>query len=305
MKSLRIQALLLLLVPLMPYSRLSAAPDLGESFDYTLRFRGIVTGFVELDIAQLNLSVGPALERMAGRSAYATRLQLTTESFKKAELIYPVRLDYRCWLDQRSLQPLMAAKSLELSKSRREIFWFDWDEDQGYHYQTVKADDAEQGQPLPERLLQMAVLSDEDWSGLRENQRISLDQGKIIDYMSLLYQLRSLPAELDQWFEFTVYSGKRLMRYRVHVDKERLIRRGWDRDTLHLKLFQYDMERDKIKDEIHVWLSDDEQRLMLRFYAERTIGALEGILETGRPEYSDKEGLPESTRRSLESYLDF
>jgi hypothetical protein len=262
-------------------------------------------GFVELDIAQLTLSVGPAPARLEGRSAYATRLRLTTEPFAKAELLYPVRLDYRSWLDQRSLQPLVVAKSLKLKDSRREIFWFDWQEDQGYHYQTVKVQEPAQGQPPPERLLQMASLSDPDWSGLRENASISLDQGKIIDFMSLLHQLRRLPAEPDTWFEFTVYGGKRLTRYRVQVGKERLIRRGWDRQSLHLTLYEYDVERDKLEDEIHVWLSDDEQRLVLRFYAERTMGALEGILESGRPQDGQNEGLSESTRRSLEKYLDF
>ena len=96
LNSLRIQTLLLiLLLPLAPFTRALAAPDLGESLDYTLRFRGIVTGFVELDIAKLSLSVGPAMEQIDGKPVYPTRMRLTTEPYKKAELIYPVRLDYR------------------------------------------------------------------------------------------------------------------------------------------------------------------------------------------------------------------
>lgn len=306
MKYLRIEALLLLLLlPLAPFGRLVAAPDLGESLDYTLRFRGLVTGFMELDIAKLSLSVGPSLEEVTGRPAYLTRMQLTTKPYKKAELIYPVRLDYRSWLDQQSLQPLVAAKYLATRDARREIFWFDRVEEQAYHYQTPKPVASKPGQALPDRLLRMIALTDQGWSGLQENLRISLGQAGIIDYMGMLHQLRRLPPEPGKWFGFTVFSGKKLEQYRVQVERERLVRHGWDRDALHLKLFEYDPEQDKLKDEIQLWLSDDDQRLLLRFYAESTAGALEGVLETGRPDNGQHDKLSESTRRSLQTYLGF
>ncbi len=306
MKNLRIEALLLLLLlPLVPFGRLDAAPDLGESLDYTLRFRGLLSGFMELDIAQMSLSVGPSLEEMTGRPAYPTRMRLTTEFYKKAELIYPVRLDYRSWLDEKTLQPLVAVKSLVTRAERREIFWFNQGEGQAYHYQTPKPDASEPGQTLPDPLLQMTALTDQGWSGLQEHLRIPLDEEVIVDYMGMLHQLRQLPAEPGKWFGYTVFTGKRLQHYRVLVDKDRLVRRGWDRDALFLKLFEYDPEQDELKDEVQVWLSDDEQRLLLRFYAESAAGALEGILETGRPDNGHQDELSDSTRRSLETYLDF
>lgn len=305
MKILRIQLLLLLLL-WSPFGQLSAAPDLGESLTYTLSFRGLLSGFVEIGIAELTLSVEPSLGEMAGSSAYSARMQLTTAPYKKAELIYPVRLDYKSWLDERTLQPLVAVKSLVTGKSRQELFWFDREEARVHHYQTAESDDSEPVQATPpKRLLRMASLDDDHWSGLQENEAVTLDQGSVIDYLSLLHSLRRLPAEPDKWYDFTVFSGKKLEYYRVQVDRQRLIRRGWNRDTLHLKLYELDREKEKLKDEIQLWLSDDDQRLMLRFYAERAAGALEGILDTGRPENGHDEGLSESTRRSLESYLDF
>jgi hypothetical protein len=88
---LRIEALLLLLwIPLSAAMATSASPRLGEALEYTLDFRGVVTGFIDLDIAKLTLSVEPVMEDVAGQSAYVTRLQLTTEPYTKAEMIYPV-----------------------------------------------------------------------------------------------------------------------------------------------------------------------------------------------------------------------
>jgi hypothetical protein len=304
--NLRIEVLLLLLLlPLTPMERILAAPDLGESLDYTLRYRGLVTGFVELDIANLTLSVGPAVEQVADQSVYVTRMQLTTEPYKKAELIYPVRLDYRSWLDQQTLRPLLAAKFLVTGEEKRELFWFDRSDKRCYHYQTPKSDPIRATATPPLSLLNLIVSGDEGWAVLRENERVALDQGEILDYMGMLYRLRRLPAESAKWFDFTVFTGKRLQHYRARLERQRLVKRGWDRDALHSKLYEYDPQKDKLKDEIQLWFSDDDQRLLLRFYAESTLGALEGILETGRPDNGRHDDLAESTRRSLEAYLDF
>jgi len=123
--------------------------------------------------------------------------------------------------------------------------------------------------------------------------------------MGLLHQLRHMPLQSGESHDFTVFSGKKLEHYRVRVEKERLVRAGWDLPAYHLKLFEFDPEKQRLKDEINLWLSDDDQRRLLRFYAERTIGALEGILETGRPENGRHDKLQEPTRRSLETYLGF
>ena len=296
---------LLCLLSLGTANQLVAAPDLGESLDYTLRFRGLVTGFVELDIAKLTLSVGPRLEEVGNRSVYFTRMHLTTEPYKKAELIYPVRLDYRSWLDRQTLQPLIASKRLRTGEEKRELFWFNGLEGEGVHYQTPKTEASPAGPAPPQGLLRLAAIDDTDWGVLREDHRVRSDSGDLIDYMGMLHRLRRLPLETGRWFEFTVYSGKELEYYRAQVASGHLRHRGWDRQALHVKLYEYDPEEDELKDEVQLWLSDDDQRLLLRFYAESTAGALEGILETGRPENGHLDQLPDATRRSLEAYLDF
>lgn len=306
MKSLRIQTLFIsLLISLVPFGGASAAPDLGESLDYTLRFRGIITGFVELDIANLNLSVGPSMAAIDGKSVYPTRMKLTTEAYKKAELIYPVRLDYRSWLESETLQPLVAVKSLRTDKPKLELFRYDRAGGQGYHYQLPRKEETGPRPAPPQELLEQAVPAEEAWSELQENKRFTLSQAPVIDYMGMLHQLRWLPAETDHWFDFTIFTGKREVAYRARVERERLVRRGWDRDCLHLRLYEYDAKKDQLEDKVELWVSDDEQRLLLRFYAESTAGALEGILETGRPENGHNEGMSEATRHSLEEYLDF
>jgi hypothetical protein len=303
---LRIQALILFLaIQISPCLASSTAPAAGESLEYTLTFRGLVTGFVKLDIAKLILSVEPEQQEIEGTAAYVTRMQLTTEPYSKAELLYPLRLDYRSWLDARLLQPLLATKSMQTDEDRRELFWFDRAKQTGYHYASGKPEEGAAQLTPPTELLRSASLAEQPWSGLTETQRMTLEKPQVLDYMGMLHQLRHMPLQPGEWHEFTVYNGKKLEHYRVQVAKERLARGGWDLPAYRLKLYEYDPKKQKLDDEIDIWLSDDDQRLLLRFYAERTIGALEGLLDTGRPENGRHDRLPESTQRSLETYLGF
>lgn len=305
MRILRIEALaVVLMLQAATAMAISVPPSPGEGLEYTLTFRGLVTGFIQLDVAKLTLSVEPELRDVDGTPAYVTRMQLTTEPYTKAELLYPVRLDYRSWLDARLLEPILATKSLRTDDAERELFWFDRAAGTGYHY-TTGTGKGTQADPPPARLQPIVALPEDAWSALRVTRQMELEDPGVLDYMGLLHQLRHMPLQSGESHDFTVFSGKKLEHYRVRVEKERLVRAGWDLPAYHLKLFEFDPEKQRLKDEINLWLSDDDQRRLLRFYAERTIGALEGILETGRPENGRHDKLQEPTRRSLETYLGF
>ncbi|MCU7906743.1 MAG: DUF3108 domain-containing protein [Candidatus Thiodiazotropha sp. (ex Epidulcina cf. delphinae)] len=281
----------------------AAAPVLGEKLEYTLKFRGFVTGFVELDIARLTLDVEPELGKVADTPAYVTNLKLTTEPYGKAELLYPVRLSYRSWLDVRRLQPLIAVKSLKTREEREEFFWFDRVSGHAYHYQTGDAA-IPQPQTPPASLQMVTALSNERWSSLSQSQVIEIGDAEALDYISFLHRLRRMPLESGKGIDFSVYNGKELEWFHADVSRERLVRAGWNLPAYRLRLWEVDPQSGKRHGEVELWLSDDEKRLLLRFYAERVFGAMEGILETGRPENGHDEGLSEATRSSLDNYLD-
>jgi hypothetical protein len=303
---LRIKALILLFLLQSGAALAIASPsETGEELEYTLTFRGLLTGFVKLDIAKLTLSVEPEMAKVGGRDAYITRLQMTTEPYTKAELLYPLRLDYYSWLDSQRLQPLVAAKSLRTRESRQEFFWWDRPGGKGYHYQTPMKEQPEHEERPPEHLRQFASLVEPAWPDLLKTKQIELEERGIVDYMGLLHQLRQLPLVSGEWYEFSVFTGKRIEQYRVKGEKTHLKRGGWNLPAYHLKLYEAEPDKGKLKDEVNLWLSDDEDRRLIRFYAERTAGALEGILETGRPENGRHDNLSESTQKSLETYLGF
>ncbi|MCG8090130.1 MAG: DUF3108 domain-containing protein [Candidatus Thiodiazotropha endolucinida] len=302
---LRIEALFLLLWGFTTLSAAASQPLLGEQLEYTLKFRGLITGYVELDIAKVTLNVEEELGQVLSMPAYITNLHLTTAPYSKAELLYPVRLSYKSWLDARELHPLIAFKTLKFRKQREEFFWFDREKGYAHHYQTGEQD--EENSPSPPASLQpVAALSNDRWSALNQTKALQMNGSQALDYMGLIHRLRSMPIESGSPIEFSTFNGKEIEWFRIDVSRERLTRAGWDRPSFRLKLREIDPDNGELGESVHIWMSDDDQRLLLRFYAERTFGAMEGILETGRPiDQHQKEGLSEATQSSMETYLDF
>ncbi|WP_316368216.1 DUF3108 domain-containing protein [Candidatus Thiodiazotropha sp. CDECU1] len=301
----RIQALFLVMGLMLAGSSVAAkAPVLGEHLEYTLKFRGVITGFVELDIAKMTMVVEQTMGRVDDHPAFVTSLQLTTEPYRKAEMLYPVRLHYRSWLDARKLNPLVAVKSLKTREHKEALLWFDHNQGEAYHYQPGELDSEQTGKP-PQSLQQTTQLPDEQWEKLLQTHRIAFGDTEALDYISFLHRLRSMPLKSGEQIDFSTFNGKEINTYRVKVNQERLVRAGWNRPAFKVRLWELDPESGKGTDKAEFWLSDDEERLLLRFYAERTFGAMEGILETGRPLGSEDAGFSEATQSSLERYLGF
>ncbi|MES9992948.1 MAG: DUF3108 domain-containing protein [Candidatus Thiodiazotropha sp.] len=302
---LLIQGVLLTLGFMLSGLSLAAkAPMLGEQLEYTLKFRGLVTGFVEMDIAKMTLGVEREMSRVENNPAFVTHLQLTTEPYRKAEMIYPVRLHYRSWLDAKKLYPLVAVKSLKTREEKEELLWFDHAQGEAYHYQTGESQEGESDSP-PKNLQRVTALSNEQWKNLLQAHQVSFGGIEALDYISFLHRLRSMPLKPGKEISFSTFNGKELNAYQVKVDEEHLVRSGWNRPALRVRMWELDTENGNRGDMVDLWLSNDDERLLLRFYAERTFGAMEGILETGRPIGSGDEGFSEATQSSLESYLGF
>jgi hypothetical protein len=305
----RIEIIALLLgLLLVGTSVVAKALTPGEHLEYTLKFRGVVTGFVELDIAKMTMAVEQKMARVDNNPAYVTRLQLTTEPYRKAEMIYPVRLNYRSWLDARKLHPLVAVKLLKTKEHKAELMWFDHNQGEGFNYQSgaSKEKGKVSGRPPPLSLKQTTALPDEQWDNLLETHRVPFNGAEALDYISMLHRLRAMPLKPGEQHDFSTFTGDELNAYRVKVDRERVIRAGWNLPAFKVRMWELDPKSGKTKgDEVDLWLSDDDKRLLVRFYAERAFGAMEGILETGRPQSEEDAGFSEATRSSLETYLGF
>ncbi len=289
--------LILVLVSLTPVEAVQLQP--GERLEYTFSYRGIFSGFVEMDIAHAEFAVQPVADSIAGSETYLTTLDLTTEPYGKAEMLYPVRYHYRSWLEPDQQVPLLVTEYLETDEIREELLWFDRANRLGYHYVKRDTPVAADSHP-PDFLLEKLGVSPDERSLMQCENQQALADDRVWDYLSLIYRLRYLELETGKAIDLPLYNGKQIKHYRVEVSRERLRRAGWDRPTFKLSLYELRKGKSKKNLRTSVWISDDEHRLPLRFHAERAFGALEGTLQTGRPLVSGEEDFSVVTRSSLE-----
>jgi hypothetical protein len=275
----------------------------GERLEYTFSFRGIITGFASLDIAHAVISVAEEADSIQGREVYLASLDLSTAPFDKAEMLYPIRYRYRTWLEPGGQMPLLVNEYLETDEVSEELLWFDRDNLMGYRY--VKQDDPpEQVRLPPEHLLAKINRSEGDGSLLVQENQLGISDGAVWDYLSMLFRLRYLELAAGRVFHLPLYNGKRIKEYRIEVARETLnLGPDCDRTAFRLSLREIRKGRSASTTVTRVWVSDDEDRLPLRFYVERSIGAVEGILQTERSVSSAERGFSPATQRSLDLIL--
>ena len=281
----------------------AAQMRLGERLEYTFSFRGLVTGFASIDIAHAVIAVAEETDSIQGREVYLTTLDLSTAAFDMAEMLYPIRYSYRTWLEPGGQMPLLVNEYLETDEVSEELLWFDRDNLMGYRY--VKQDDPpEQVDLPPDHLLAKLDRTEGDGSLLVRKNKLEISDGAVWDYLSMLFRLRYLELDSGAVFRLPLYNGKRIKEYRIEVVREPLkLGPDWRRPAFRLSLQEVRKGSATRSSVTRVWVSDDEERLPLRFYVERSIGVVEGILQTGRPATSKDRGFSAATQRSLDLIL--
>ncbi|MEN8179710.1 MAG: DUF3108 domain-containing protein [Pseudomonadota bacterium] len=298
MRLSRYPIVVLLLLTAVLFPAQAAQMRLGERLEYTFSYQGIFSGFMQMNIARAVFDVQPVVDTIQGRGTVLTTLNLTTEPFGKAELLYPIRYRYRSWMEPERQAPVVVSEYLETDKISEELLWFDRENRLGYCF--VKGDEAtEVGAKPPDFLLDKAGLTEGDGPRLTQENRQEFSDEGVWDYLSLLYRLRFLDLAPGRIFELPLYNGKRIKQYQVEVSRERLELAGWNLPAFKLSLYEA-WEEKRQESTTSVWVSDDEQRLPLRFYVQRAFGDVQGILETGRPLTARQDGLSEATKKSLE-----
>jgi hypothetical protein len=271
----------------------------GERLEYTFSYRGVFSGFIEIDIARASFTTASQPLSLGGREVYRASLDVTTEPFAEAELIYPFRYRYRSWLEAARQTPLLAQEYKRTGEVEEELLWFDRERGLGFRYK--KNRQATDGESSPPALSAPGFdLKPRAWTLAEGAHRQPLPESGVWGYLSLLYRLRFGKLPAGGSFELPVYNGKRIKTFRIEVTRERLKQAGWDLPAFKLTLFEMRNGKRKAESVVSIWIGDEARRRPLRFHVERVFGVFEGILETDRPLTPVGDELPDTTRKSLE-----
>ena len=266
----------------------------GERLEYTFSYQGIFTGFISIKIAHAEFAIQPTVVVINGQKTYLGSMELSTESFGMAEMFYPIRYRYRSWFEPDQQTPLLVTEYLKTDEVSEELLWFDRENQQGYRY--VKRETPKEGGAAPpDFLLDKAGVRQSDRSLMVNSHQKSFNDNEVWDYLSMLHHLRFLELKPGQVINLPLYNGKEVKRYRVGVAKGKLEEAGWNRSAYELSLTELRKGKDTEGMTTRIWVSDDDERLPLRFYTKLAFGAVDGILETGRPLAAKRAGFSKSS----------
>jgi hypothetical protein len=237
-----------------PVRRVDPLPfSVGEKLEYGIRYMGVTAGY-------FNLEVLPFKE-LNGRKVF--HFQAKVKTVKLFELIYRVDDTVESFWDYDGLFSYKFTMDLDESKQNRKLIeLYDYDKKKSFYWNRV--DHIQKG-----------------FSEKKESYDISLWSQ---DPMSILYYLRASPLPTDTNVETRlplILDGKPWEGVVRFLNKEKIYAGGKYRDANVYKFDSFQNGEAKIKGN-KVWISDDQNRYVLRVEAKVKIGtfaiALDRIL---------------------------
>lgn len=253
----------------------------GERLEYTISYHGILSAWSQKDIAKAILEIDPQVHQINGESLLSARLFITTEAYKKAEQIYPLRYTFRSWFEPSGRYSLLIDETKEGAENTQQLLWFDQDKQTVRRYKRSDKRIAET-EVLPEFLHAQYAKKKGEPSGFRSKGNSTLQQG-MLDHLSLLYRLRLMALQPGKVVILPASDGKDLIGYRVEMlGEERLQRASESRMTMKMKFQPQDRYEGNLG-AIYVWYTLDEGHIPIRFYSGRTFGSIEITLDGTHP----------------------
>jgi len=267
----------------------------GETLNYKLSYRGLLTSMIWADIANVQMTFNADIMNHDQSPGHQFAIWLSTENYKKAELIHAVRYAYKVSLDQQLKRALLIEEQDTGVNQEHEILWLDWINKRMELYkrrekQIIYAGlfreieseqwEADGNKPLPEFLAAREIhdISDEEALSyfIHKESGDELRYQQILDPLSLIYKLRQTAFMPDENAEVPVAIGDDIRIYRVeHQGLEQI-----EMDSCLRPAIKYYIHLVSNQDKaFYVWLSDDSKRIPLKFMMQAPLGKLVVVLQ--------------------------
>jgi hypothetical protein len=252
-----------------------------ERLEYTVSYKGVFSAWARVEIATAAISTELDPDPLNGHPVYRSEVWVTTELYRKTELLYPFRFRYQSWF---SLDPprteLVAVWQKARNGVERGVLWFDWE---GGGIRRFTWEEQSEGTGKTEKTPVLPdYLADRRFSGIALKRFRYRGQAALtlaveaMDYLALLQHVRFRDLRPVQTLYVPVSDGKDLLGYRIQVQaRERLSRNDSSIEAFKLRFDPLYQDGDSHPD-IYLWISADQRRLPLRSYSEHALyGAVE------------------------------
>jgi hypothetical protein len=254
----------LFLAVLLPVAQ-AASP---ESLSYRIYYKGWLSAMQELPIAEARLVTEQA---DAGRLEIST-LTLSSAAHEVVDSLYPIRYRLRSLYDRQAGQLLAMERFKRTRKVKHDLAWVDAAAGQ-LHY--LRAEGSGPPAVLPAGLqpwLADGVFAESD-------RAVFPAAAGLLDRLALLQALRREIPALGQVLTLPVTDGPKTFRYQVRLDgveQLAIAGRQWPAWRLQVEGYEQRPGEAASKEADHapilLWVSQDAQRLPLRFHIDHSVG---------------------------------
>lgn len=259
----------------------------GETLHYKLSYRGILTSMIWADIADASMTFLANQTTADAQSGHQFILSLSTENYKKAEIIQAVRYTYITTLDKTLKKTLLIEEVDAGENQSHDFLWIDWQKNETHLFKKrekellssgffeLETQDAweKDGQlPLPKFLLSYPVLENNLTYFIHKEAGDRIKQSQLLDPLSLIYTLRTLDSNnIDNNIEFPVAISDDIRLYQIENHGLEILELGGG----SYQSVKYKIQTNEKKDNHYfVWLNNDEKKIPLRLAMNAPLGKL-------------------------------
>ena len=271
----------------------------GEKLQYKLSYRGILTSMIQADIADASIEFVPNQTTLDNHRGHQFVLSLSTENYTKAEIIHPVRYTYTTTLDN-GLQKTLQVEEIDNGKSQSHDFLFlDWAHRKTLLYKKREKEQLSSGflnmdsryaweadgeQDIPDFLRQYPPLENNLSYFIFDKQGDKITYPSVLDPLSLIYHLRTLPEQQIQ-DKTAVVIADDIYLYQIQQQGVETVKvSGREYQTLKYKINR----SEKAEKFFYVWISRDSRKLPVKMSMDAPLGKLEIDLQRVIPGQSAK-----------------
>jgi len=282
-------ALLLIFSAYLPAA--IAQPD--EQLDYRIYYRGLLSGMVKIDIcdAVLNNSRYPTAV-IAGEPVKMSQIKISSESFKKMELLYPFRFEMSSYFTEDLQRIFLFDRKKTTNKVSHKIVQFDWIKQVAIRFKLrqktqkklpVAALEKQKTDALFEIL---GYNSEQFYLTEKQGQKLPV---RLFDWLSMLQSIRNDELVVGYEARYAVSNGKESEDYLVSFEKtEPFIGSESKNKFIKIKLSALG-DKKSSSPSFFIWMTADKQKTPVRFSVDFAMGKFVAQLTgvTGWPELEE------------------
>ncbi len=281
------------LLPLLLLCSLHAQAQGTEALHYRLSYSGLVTGFLWKDLADMTLKLTPQQGSFRENPAARLSMEVSTAGYSIAEAIHPLRYHWESILTPDLKRTLLVRVIDEGESDSHEVYWYNWQDNTIAVFRKRKQldhsiplfDEEPRLEWEKDFLLPVPTFIDSQQAvapGLSYLLLANRLPGRLkrdaTDPLTMFLQLRQHDFHTQKTLPLQIIHEDELAPYQARlVATEELQHGECTAQTMKIEVRRRDHSGEKGL--MTMWLSDDAQRLPLRFDVEAPLGMLHAKLQ--------------------------